>query len=846
MKVANSYASLLRGVSQQVAQDRVEGQHTEQVNMLSDPVNGLTRRHGSIWQAESLLATLSPAQMATYQADTDHWASYDFDVAGKEYVVLYRKEARPVSANPLPLCLVYNKTDKAFIPIVRNVVDAPLDALEAGGISALTAVGKYLFMTGNTVNVSGASTTLWNINANFEKAVVWIRGGAFSRTYTVKVRLQSGTVVSVNHTTPTSSYQGVLDTSDILASDPEYTKKVNDRVNAYNGEVTQWIGTSTAQVQPSFIASSLMTLLVGAGVTCTTVGSHIVFLPGTPVKSVEVDDGGDGSLIRGVADEIESVDKVSVIHHVGKVVKVRSRNAAEAFYLTAVAKDKAVTTGYTEVTWIEGTGVQQSITGGFFYATVSGGNFYVASSDTLLNTILAGTHPTFSVSTAGDTDSAPAPFFIGRKVTYLGTFQNRLLVGCGGVLAVSKTEDFLNFFRSTVLTLPANDPFEMLAQGSEDDELRAGVLYDQDLVVFGKKRQYVINGNIALTPTSANMAVMSSYEGVVDADPIAAGGFIFYAKSGERFTSLYQIQPGQTENSPESFPASSQIDSYLQGSGIELMGLTGSPSNAFMRTSGYRNGLYTFAYLDKPDGRKMDAWSRWEFDSSLGLVVGMSVETEGLLVFFLREGEDGEGTAVYAVADLCPLTTGLSLKPYLDSHRTYATVAANTGSVGTATTGNWYAAFDSTSNRRFTGTALGNVGTLLTNYPGEPGLTVGAYQNSYVDLTNPFMRDGKDKAILSGRLTITKMIVAFKNTTGFRWILSYRGTEVTDYEFNGRILGDPSNVIGVEPISTGQHNVPVGREVRQYSLRLQGRRWYPFTITALEWVGQFFNRVQRF
>lgn len=843
MKVANSYASLLRGVSQQVAQDRAEGQHAEQVNMLSDPVNGLTRRHGSVWQAESLMAGLTAGEFASYQSDTANWVSYDFDISGKEYTVLHRRAARPSTTHPLPLFIVYNKTDKIFLNIVRNVTDAPLDALEAGGISALTAVGKYLFMTGNTVNVSGSSTVLWDTNLNYEKAVVWIRGGAFSRTYTVKVRLQTGSVISVAYTTPTSSYQGVLSTADIAASDSEYTKKVNDRVNAYNGAVTTWIGTSTAAVQPAAIATTLAGLLTAAGCSCSTVGSHIVFNHTNPVKSVEVDDGGDGSLVRGVADEIESVDKVSVIHHVGKVVKVRSRNASEAFYLKAIAKDKQVTTGYTEVTWVEGTGIEQSITGGFFYATIVGSNFYVASSATLLNAITAGTHPTFSVSTAGDADSAPAPFFIGRKVTYLGTFQNRLLVGCGGVLAVSKTEDFLNFFRSTVLTLPASDPFEMLAQGSEDDEIRSGVLYDQDLVVFGKKRQYVINGNVALTPTSANMAVMSSYEGVVDADPIAAGGFIFYAKRGERFTSLYQIQPGQTENSPESFPASSQIDSYLLGGGIELAGVTGSPSLAFLRTTGYRNGLYSFAYLDKPDGRKMDAWSRWEFDSALGIVIGMSVVTDGLTVFSLRIGGAG---GVYVVADTCPTATGLSLRPYLDSNRPYAQVAANTGSVRLASTGNWAAAFDATSSRRFTGTLLPNVANLIANYPAETGLTVGATQNSYVDLTNPFMRDNKDKAILSGRLTVTKMIVAFKNTTGFRWVLNYRDGVVTDYEFNGRILGDPDNVVGVEPISTGQHNVPVGRETRQYTLRLQGRRWYPFTITALEWVGQFFNRVQRF
>lgn len=842
MKVANSYASILRGVSQQVPQDRAEGQHTEQVNMLSDPVNGLTRRHGTQWEAEKVLSGLSSSDMVNITTDTNNWSGLDFDTGGKEYTILLRRSARVSAA--LPMAIAYNKTDRVFLTNVRNVTDVALDTMEANGVAAATPVGKYVFSTANGVPISGTSTDRWNTTTNLSRAVVWIRGGAFSRKYSVKVRLQNGTLYSVTYTTPTSSYQGVLDTSDILSSDPEYTKKVNDRVNAYNGAVTQWIGSSTAAIQPDAIAQTLATQLVAAGLTGTTVvGSHVVFPEALLVKSLEVDDGGDGSLIRGVADEIESVDKTSVVHFVGKVVKVRSRNAAEAFYLKAVAKDKAVTTGYTEVTWVEGAGVEHSITGGLFYATVSGNNLYMASSATLLNAITAGTHPTFSVSTAGDSDSAPTPFFVGRQVSYLGTFQNRLLVGCGGVLAVSKTEDYLNFFRSTVLTLPGDDAFEMQPTGSEDDTLRYSVLYDQNIVLFGDKRQYVIRGGVALTPTAANMAVMSNYEGVTDAAPVATGGFIMYAKRGANSSGIHQIQPGQTDNSPESYPASSQLADYIRGGVIEMVSATGSPSMLFARTTGKRNSLYTFAYLDRPDGRKMDSWSRWDFNDSLGVVVGMGVVTDGIKLFSIRVGAGG---AVYVVADFASTQTLLSDKPYLDSHRPLAHVQAGTHSVTTSSTTGWAAAFDSTSERRFTGAALANLSQLIAAYPGEPGLTVGATYDSYFTPTNPFMRDGKGKAIISGRLTVTKLLVAFKESTGFTWLLKYRSESEEEGVFNGRILGDPENIVGVEPVSTGQHSIGVGRETREYTLRIASRRWYPLTVTALEWVGQFFNRVQRF
>lgn len=836
MKVANSYASLLRGVSQQVPQDRAEGQHTEQVNLLSDPVNGLARRHGSIWQAEQQIADQSNVQWLYVPYDFSSYVTLPFDSGGKSYVIGYRKTT--FSSNPsdtLPLFFVYNETDKTFLPAVRPTTDPYLDAI--GGVAAATQVGKYLFFAGRQAT-SGTSVDLWGSLSNRDRSAVWVRGGAFSRTFKVSLRsVSTGTVYTFSYTTPPSSYQGVLDTSDILTSDPDYTKKVNDRVNAYNAAVTAWIGTSTAAIQPTNIAAELRLAAIAAGFLGTSrFDSHLAIFG---ADNVVVDDGGDGSLIAGVSQVVDSASAVSAKHYPGKVVQIRGKDSQEAYYLKAVAKDPGVS-GFSDVVWVEGAGVAHTITSGLLLATVVGGTFYYASTAALLNGITAGDHPTIASSTVGDADTSPMPFFVGQKITYLGTFQNRLLVGAGGVLALSRTEDYLNFFRSTVLTVPGDDPFEMLPQGSADDELRHGVLYDRDLVIFGKKRQYAISGQQALTPTSASMPVMAAYEDSADCAPAAAGGFIFYTKQVDGATGVYQIQPGQTENSPESFPASSQVATYLQGASTELAVSTGSPSHLIVRTDDNPHGCYLFSYLDKQDGRKMDAWSRWDFASDLGYLIGASTTATGILTFWLRR-KPGTVTT-YIVADLVPLKTGLSNRPYLDSNRPWAALAS--GSLVTGSVGNWAAAYGSESVRRFIGAALPSAGALVTSY-GTTGLYAGALQAAYFIPTNPYMRDGKDKAILSGRLTVTKFTLAYKDSVGLKWAVTANGL-TNEVEFTGRLLGDLGNIVGTEPVSSGQITLPVGRETRQYSLKVMARDWYPLTVTALEYTGQFFNRVQRF
>ena len=837
MKVANSFASMLGGVSQQTPSARFDGQHSEQINMISDPVEGLSRRHGSVLLTE-YLTTYPAAQFAAYVADTASWRALDFSTGNKKYTMLYRTAARVATANPLPSVLVYNKTDKVFMNTVRNVTDAVLDTLESGGASGAVQIGKYVFMSGNEITVTGSSVNLWDNATNFARAVVWIRGGAYSRKFAVKVVKSDGSSVDVSYTTPSSSYQGTLNTSDIPAGASDYTKQVNDRVNAYNSAVTAWIGSSSAAVQPEAIAEQLKTLLVAAGISCTRQGAHICFSQAL-VKSLVVDDGGDGSLIRGVADEVESSEKVSVIHYPGKVIKVRGKNSAEAFYLKAVPKTSTITNAYTEVTWIEGAGIENAITGGLVYATPVGNNFFIASSATLLAALTAGTHPTFDVSTAGDDDSATKPYFIGRKISYLGSFQSRLLVGSGGVLCVSRSDDYLNFFRTTVLTVPADDAFEMLAQGSEDDTLRFSTMYDQNLVIFGTKRQYIIDGRSSLTATSANMPVMANYEDVADAPPVGAGGFIMYAKTTQNATSIYQIQPGQTQNSPESYAASSQLNTYIAGTMVEALSSTGSPSHLLIRTDLGRDRLYLFSYLDRQDGRKMDSWSTLKFNTSLGVIIGASVVPSGFNVYYLRQGPDG----LYLAVDFVSIRAGEPERPHLDSQRPWTTVAGGTGTVRTTSGDQYAAAYTTASIKRFGGVPLSAATEVSSD---TAGLVVGATQEAYFAPTNPFMRDGKGKAILSGSLTIGKYLVSIAHSGGVAWDITSNGVSKSVGSFNGRVLGDPSNLIGVEPIVTAQVPITVGLETRAFDMKLSARKWLPLLVTAIEWSGQFFNRVQRF
>ena len=93
-KVSGSYKSLIRGVSEQVPEERLPGQHAAQDNTLSDPVRGLIRRQGSLLVNETAVQhTTADDLAASYRGE-------DIKIEDRELTVLLRRPAAaPGSGN---------------------------------------------------------------------------------------------------------------------------------------------------------------------------------------------------------------------------------------------------------------------------------------------------------------------------------------------------------------------------------------------------------------------------------------------------------------------------------------------------------------------------------------------------------------------------------------------------------------------------------------------------------------------------------------------------------------------------------------------------------------------------
>lgn len=841
-KETGAYESLIRGVSEQVPHDRLPGQHWLQDNYISDPVRGLARRHGSVMVHERKYA--STTLNAATKSDITNFKEASFTVRGKELCFMYRPVAK-VSGSTMPGLVAIDKDAGQILSVQAPASDTvALDILDKG-ITSITAVGQFLLFAARGRNTT--YTTSDRLSATATYAVAWVRGGAYSRKYTLTIVKPDNSIVTVNYTTPASYYEGTLNTSDIPATATDYQKQVNDRVNAYNTAVNQHIAAAGRAIQPENIAESLRAACVAQGFTTVSrVGSILRF---TGVKNVVTDDNGDGSLLKATSSEVESTADLSNYHVVGKTVRVTpkrndySTSNNPSFYMKARPVTEGLT-GWQDVVWEEGPGWE--VTPGFVFMlgwyNSTNGTLYVASTAALLEGVTGLTEvPRFDLSSAGDAESSPLPEFFGKQIDYMRTFQDRLMIVAGATVFLSRSGEYFSFFRKSVLTLADDDPIEVYADGSEGDTITCSVQLDRNLLLFGKRQQYAIPGREAMTPRNAYIAIQSAHEDATDAPPVATGNLIFFSQQRSNRLTVQQMMTGSYADSFESFDVSQQLDGYMVGKPMQIVAMT-SPTQLFIRTKELANGVYVFSYLDSigSEQRLFDSWSRWTWDASLGTLLGITGHDSNLLTVTARQAPDG----VYLVLDRFVRESRLSDNPYLDSMRPWSVVSGQVGTIETNWIGaaNTAVAFKATAGDYFLlGRPLAEVSVLFSSVPGQQAhAMVGTYFHSDVEPTAPYIRDRKDKAVLDGRLTISKLMVTVADTAAMDATLTAHGTTTDALKWVHRPAGNW--VLNKQQVAESTTvTIPVMKEIRDYRLRLSARNWLPLTISSIEWQGQFFT-----
>lgn len=191
----SSYKSLLQGVSQQIATERLPGQVGAQDNMLSDPVTNLRRRPGAAYAFNR----------ASTGATSQNIKAWFTDIAGfRVHVILNMTSGQIVILNE-------NHVELAVLD------GSPYLTTTVGKMIQATTVGDEFFLLNR-----GVKPTAGAVVGGMDPATAgffYIVSGAFSRKYEITVTTSTGTI-SANYTTPdgTGAGHAALTTPDYICT----------------------------------------------------------------------------------------------------------------------------------------------------------------------------------------------------------------------------------------------------------------------------------------------------------------------------------------------------------------------------------------------------------------------------------------------------------------------------------------------------------------------------------------------------------------------------------------------------------------------------------------------------
>ena len=146
----------------------------------------------------------------------------------------------------------------------------------------------------------------------------------------------------------------------------------------------------------------------------------------------------------------------------------------------------------------------------------------------------------------GDLDSAPDPSFVGKKISNMFFYKNRLGFLSEENVIFSGAGDYYRFFPKTVTTVLDDGPIDVTASHTKVSILNSAIPFNESLTLFSEQSQFTIQNAGNLTPKTISIVPSTEFENDADVSPVGAGNNIYFSTKKGDFSSIRDTTFKQT------------------------------------------------------------------------------------------------------------------------------------------------------------------------------------------------------------------------------------------------------------------------------------------------------------
>jgi len=678
--ITTTVPNLIQGVSQQPSSIRFAGQCEEQLNAFSSVTRGLIKR--------------PPCRLIKNISDIAREGDFIYHInrsADERYVAILETRTDPSNNGTLH---IYNLNDGTEATINGATGGASLSNDYLVNTTPATSFNKFkgislgdssFFLNtavtvAKTADVSDAQETA--------KSLVFVKQGDYEKDYTIRIYkegedlsaasfsvtfvkrrvfrtdvwrvdtitlVSGGTGYSVdepisldwgdynwNRGAPSFNFDidsstGAITSVSIVSSGESTSSR--DTSIAYpiqalspGDEVTYTSGASTsgANADTSVISAGLVTALrassLDADYTFKDYGGSVQILrnDSEEYRIATIDGLANGGL--GVVHrEVSAITDLPSIAPDGFTIKIKgdARSEDDDYYAQFEANDGL---SFGEGAWVETIGYEVNTN---------------VDSDTLPAQLVNTALNTFTFESTGwarrevgDDNTNPFPSFIDKTINNFVFFKNRLGFIYEDSLFLSAAGDLFNLFRSTVRETLDTAPIDATAIVSRVTNLRSAATFQENLVLFGERGQFVVKGE-PLSNSTITIDTVTSYDVDTTEDPVALGSSVYFPFSRGSYFGIQEFSLNATTSVYESVDISNQVPAYIEKGSIAKITGTSSMDMILVTTGG--GTIYAYKYYFNGKEKVLSSWGKLQFsfdvlgidfiNSSLYITAGKNNET---------------------------------------------------------------------------------------------------------------------------------------------------------------------------------------------------------------------------
>ena len=505
--------------------------------------------------------------------------------------------------------------------------------------------------------------------------------------------------------------------------------------------------------------------------------------------------------------------------------------------------------------------------GNFRFARVDGDTYTLSGTNYTL--------PVWGERTAGDTESAKDPSFIGSKINNVFFFRNRLGFLADDNVILSNVSEFFNFFPDTVLTVVDSHPIDVAASHTKVAILKHAVTMGEQLILFSEQTQFVLSSSADnLTPTTANVLVSTEFESSDDAAPVGSGNSIYFLTKKGNFAGIREYITQTNETARDAANITIHVPRLIP-SNIFKLAVSNNQDILVCVGTDNPNKLFINRWLFGNQGQKvLNSWFTFTINENRSI---KNVDFIGTDLFLVIE-EANTVTLEKIPFESDFKETNADFEYHLDHKVTEADVTVSYNSSTDKTTftlpyrlrakmdivGRFLASNETSTFVDINGVtqtlkpATVIQSTNLTNGSTTTIEASGDYRNAKFIIGEPYdmhYRFSKQRItetpqqnsaeIISSRLQLHHFYIKFEKSGFFQVEVTPELRDTSTHKFSGRFLGAASSVIGQLNLETGTFRVPIMSRADKVDIDVKNKTFLPTLLASAEYEAMFHMKSRR-